>query len=252
MRLIRYRQNKIIHWGWIYEDRVGLVEGDIFGDYRRLEVDKKLENIEYLPPVEPSKIICIGRNYASHAAEHGVDVPEIPLLFLKPPSSLIAHKGTIVLPPQSTMVEHEAELAVVIGKKGRWIKPEEAADYVFGYTIANDVTARDLQRRDGQWTRAKGFDTFCPLGPWIETEFNPANSLIICKVNGEIRQMSSTRDMVFPVTQLVAYASTVMTLLPGDVLLTGTPAGVGILRSGDRIEIEIEQLGILENLVSNV
>ena len=251
MRLIRYRQNKIIHWGWIYEDRVGLVEGDIFGDYRRLEVDKKLENIEYLPPVEPSKIICIGRNYASHAAEHGVDVPEIPLLFLKPPSSLIAHKGTIVLPPQSTMVEHEAELAVVIGKKGRWIKPEEAADYVFGYTIANDVTARDLQRRDGQWTRAKGFDTFCPLGPWIETEFNPADSLIICKVNGEIRQMSSTRDMVFPVTQLVAYASTVMTLLPGDVLLTGTPAGVGILRPGDRIEIEIEQLGILENLVSN-
>ena len=134
MRLIRYRQNKIIHWGWIYEDSVGLVEGDIFGDYRRLEVDKKLENIEYLPPVEPSKIICIGRNYTSHAAEHGVDVPEIPLLFLKPPSSLIAHKENIVLPPQSNMVEHEAELAAIIGKKGRWIKPEEAAElYIWLY-----------------------------------------------------------------------------------------------------------------------
>lgn len=250
MRFIRFQHNKNIQWGWIYEDQLGLVEGDIFGDYRRLEVDMKLEDIEYLPPVEPSKIICIGRNYTSHAAEHGVDVPEIPLLFLKPPSSLIGHHGIIVLPPQSKMVEHEAELAVIIGKRGRWIKPEEADEYLFGYTIANDVTARDLQRRDGQWTRGKGFDTFCPLGPWIETDFNPADSLIICKVNGEIRQMSSTRDMVFPVNQLVAYASTVMTLMPGDVLLTGTPAGVGILRPGDRIEIEIEQLGKLENLVS--
>lgn len=252
MRLIRYMYKKTKQWGWVYEDQVGLVEGDIFGEFRRLEVDMKLEEIEYLPPVEPSKIICIGRNYTSHAAEHGVEVPDIPLLFLKPPSALIGHGGKIILPPQSNMVEHEAELAVIIGKKGRWINPEEASDFIFGYTIANDVTARDLQRRDGQWTRGKGFDSFCPLGPWIDTDYDPSDSLIICKVNNEIRQMSSTRDMVFPVSQLVAYASTVMTLIPGDVLLTGTPAGVGILRSGDQIEIEIEQLGKLRNTVSEI
>jgi 2-keto-4-pentenoate hydratase/2-oxohepta-3-ene-1,7-dioic acid hydratase in catechol pathway len=249
MRLIRYQLKNKIQLGWIYEEKIGLIEGDIFGDFRRLEVTIKLEEVKFLSPVVPSKIICIGRNYASHAAEHGVDVPEIPMIFLKPPSALIGHHEKIVLPPQSGLVEHEAELAVVIGKTGRWIKPENAANHIMGYTIANDVTARDLQRRDGQWTRGKGFDTFCPLGPWIETDFDPSDALIICKVNGEIRQMSSTRDMVFPVAQLIAFASTVMTLMPGDVLLTGTPAGVGVLKTGDQIEIEIENLGKLENIV---
>jgi 2-keto-4-pentenoate hydratase/2-oxohepta-3-ene-1,7-dioic acid hydratase in catechol pathway len=154
-----------------------------------------------------------------------------------------------VLPPQSQQVEHEAELVVVIGKRGRWIPLEEAHDYVLGYTIGNDVTARDLQRRDGQWTRSKGFDTFCPLGPWIETDFDPADAMVTCYVNGDMRQMASTRDMVFSVRQLIAYVSSVMTLEPGDLLFTGTPSGVGILRPGDMIEITIEGLGTLRNLV---
>jgi 2-keto-4-pentenoate hydratase/2-oxohepta-3-ene-1,7-dioic acid hydratase in catechol pathway len=206
-------------------------------------------DVKLLPPVVPSKIICIGRNYASHAAEHKVDVPEIPLIFLKPTSSLIGNNDKIILPPQSKQVEHEAELAVVIGKSGRWIDPENAEDFIFGYTIANDVTARDLQRMDGQWTRGKGFDTFCPIGPCIETDFEPSDSLITCRVNQQIRQMSSTRDMVFPIDKLIAFISSVMTLEPGDLILTGTPAGVGQLKAQDTIQIEIEGIGILENSV---
>jgi 2-keto-4-pentenoate hydratase/2-oxohepta-3-ene-1,7-dioic acid hydratase in catechol pathway len=177
------------------------------------------------------------------------EVPEVPLLFLKPPSSVIGPGETIVLPPQSQKIEHEAELAVVIGKRGRWLDPENAKDFILGYTIANDVTARDLQRRDGQWTRGKGFDTFCPIGPWIETEFDPADAVVTCSVNGELRQMGSTRDMVFSVRQLVAYISSVMTLEPGDVILTGTPSGVGQLADGDHVRINIEGVGELHNNV---
>jgi 2-keto-4-pentenoate hydratase/2-oxohepta-3-ene-1,7-dioic acid hydratase in catechol pathway len=191
----------------------------------------------------------VGRNYAAHAREHDAEVPEVPILFLKPPSSLIGPEERIVLPPQSQQVEHEAELAVVIRRIGRWITADEAYQYVLGYTAANDVTARDLQRRDGQWTRAKGFDTFCPLGPWIETHFDPADALITCHVNGELRQMASTRDMVFRVRQLIAFASSVMTLEPGDVLLTGTPAGVGQLVDGDVVEVAVEGIGTLRNPV---
>lgn len=176
-------------------------------------------------------------------------MPESPLLFLKPPSSVIGPDAPILLPPQSERVEHEGELAVVIGKPGRWISPKHAHTHIFGYTLANDVTARDLQRKDGQWTRGKGFDTFCPLGPWIETEFDPSDALLTCHVNGDMRQMGSTRDMVFDVKQLIAFASTIMTLLPGDVILTGTPAGVGPLTPGDVVEVSIEGLGTLRNPV---
>jgi 2-keto-4-pentenoate hydratase/2-oxohepta-3-ene-1,7-dioic acid hydratase in catechol pathway len=174
----------------------------------------------------------------------------VPLIFLKPPSTLIAHGETVFLPPQSQQVEHEAELAVVIGKTGRWVPPEEAHDHIFGYTVANDVTARDLQYRDGQWTRGKGFDTFCPLGPWIETEFDPADAVITCHVNDEMRQMASTRDMVFSVRQLIAFASSVMTLESGDIILTGTPSGVGTLQDGDEVEVTIEGIGTLGNPVA--
>ncbi len=176
MRLVRYRKRAggSIQWGWLSEDRVGLVEGSPFGEYRRKEARLSLDTVELLAPATPSKIICVGRNYAAHAAEHEVDVPELPLLFLKPPSSIIGPGGTVRLPPQSTQVEHEAELAVVIGQTCRWVEPKAAMQSVLGFTVANDVTARDLQRLDGQWTRAKGFDTFCPLGPWIETELDPA------------------------------------------------------------------------------
>jgi 2-keto-4-pentenoate hydratase/2-oxohepta-3-ene-1,7-dioic acid hydratase in catechol pathway len=179
-----------------------------------------------------------------------VEVPEIPLLFLKPPSSIIGPQEKIILPPQSAQVEHEAELAIVIDRRARWVTVEEAMGFVFGYTIANDVTARDLQRKDGQWTRAKGFDTFCPLGPWIETELDTSDILITCRVNEELRQMASTRDMVFSIAELISYASSIMTLEPGDVLLTGTPAGVGVLAAGDRVEVTIDGVGTLSNLVS--
>jgi 2-keto-4-pentenoate hydratase/2-oxohepta-3-ene-1,7-dioic acid hydratase in catechol pathway len=191
----------------------------------------------------------VGRNYAEHAREHNAEVPDLPLLFLKPPSAVIGPGEKIVVPPQSENVEHEAELVVVIGKKGRWIAPERALDYVFGYTIGIDVTARDLQRRDGQWTRGKSFDTFCPLGPWIETELDPADTLITCRVNEEMRQMASTREMVFTVAQLVAFSSTVMTLLAGDLIMTGTPAGVGSIKPGDVVEATVEGIGILRNPV---
>jgi 2-keto-4-pentenoate hydratase/2-oxohepta-3-ene-1,7-dioic acid hydratase in catechol pathway len=237
-------------YGWLFEDRIGPIEGSPFEEFMRGEASTQLSEARLLAPVLPTKILCVGRNYAAHAKEHDSEVPEVPMLFLKPPSAVIGPGDTILLPPQSRQVEHEAELAVVIGKRGRWIESQEALDYVLGYTAANDVTARDLQRRDGQWSRAKGFDTFCPLGPWIETEFDPEDVLITCHVNGEMRQMGSTRDMVFQIRQLIAYASSVMTLEPGDLLLTGTPAGVSSLAPGDVVEVTIEGLGSLKNTVA--
>ncbi len=250
MRIVRYQHaSEAPRFGWVQDNLVGELEGSPFGEYRRLDVVYQLGEVRLLAPVIPSKIICVGRNYVAHAKEHNAEVPEVPLLFLKPPSSIINPNDKIILPPQSRQVEHEAELAVVIGKRGRWIALEETNEYILGYTIANDVTARDLQRSDGQWTRAKGFDTFCPFGPWIQTDFDPADALITCHVNGEMRQMASTRDMVFSVRQLIAYASSVMTLEPGDLLLTGTPAGVSPLKSGDVVEVSIEGLGKLANPV---
>jgi 2-keto-4-pentenoate hydratase/2-oxohepta-3-ene-1,7-dioic acid hydratase in catechol pathway len=176
-------------------------------------------------------------------------VGEIPTLFLKPSTSLIGPGDPIRLPPQSEQVQHEAELAVIIGKRGRWIQAEDAMVHVFGYTIANDVTARDLQRSDTQWTRGKGFDTFCPLGPWIETDFDPVDALLTCHVGDELRQMASTREMVFTIPDLIVFISSVMTLEPGDVILTGTPSGVGDLREGIKVTITIEGLGTLTNPV---
>ncbi len=235
--------------GWILDGRVGPVHGDIFSEFQRGEATIPVASVQLLAPLQPGKIICVGRNYAAHAEEHGAEVPKIPLLFFKPPSAVIGPGQPIILPAQSQQVEHEAELAVVIGRRGRFISTEDAVDHIFGYTIANDVTARDLQRSDSLWTRAKGFDTFCPLGPWIETDFDPADALITCRVNGEMRQMASTRDMVFTVRQLIAYTSSIMTLEPGDLLLTGTPAGVGPLLPGDEVEVQIEGIGVLTNPV---
>jgi len=250
MRFVRYQYGSDAPcYGWILEDRVGPVDGSPFSDYRRMNASLPIEAVRLLAPVEPSKIICVGRNYAEHAREHGAEVPQIPLLFLKPPTALIGPGANIVLPPQSQQVEHEAELAVVIGKAGRWIPVDRVKEYIFGYVAANDVTARDLQQRDGQWTRGKGFDTFCPVGPWIETELNPADVLVTCRVNDEMRQMASTREMVFTVPQLIAYASSIMTLLPGDILLTGTPAGVGPLNAADVVEVTVEGIGTLRNPV---
>lgn len=250
MRFIRYRMGSDApRYGWVYEDKIGPIEGTPFGEYRRLEAEVPLHMARLLAPVEPGKIVCVGRNYAEHAREQNVDVPEIPLLFMKPPSAVIGPGDNIVMPPQSHQVEHEGELAVVIGRSGRWIAADEALSYVMGYTVANDVTARDLQRRDGQWTRGKGFDTFCPLGPWIETDLDPSDVLVQTRVNGEMRQMASTREMMFPVEQLIAFISSVMTLNPGDLILTGTPAGIGQLQPNDTVEVSVEGVGVLTNTV---
>jgi 2-keto-4-pentenoate hydratase/2-oxohepta-3-ene-1,7-dioic acid hydratase in catechol pathway len=211
-----------------------------------------LETVTLLPPVCPTKIICVGRNYVAHAAEHGVEVPAEPLLFFKPPSSIIGPGDAIVVPALSQRVEHEAELAVVIGKRCRNVTAEEAWEYVLGVTCSNDVTARDLQRKDGQWTRGKGFDTFCPVGPWIVTglrEDDITDLGIVCRVNGEVRQAGRTSQLVFSTSSLIAYAASVMTLEPGDVFLTGTPAGVGPLAPGDVVEVEIANIGVLRNPV---
>lgn len=251
MRFVRYiTGSEAPRYGWVYEDKVGPIEGVPFGEYRRLEAQIPIHMVRLLAPLQPSKIICVGRNYAEHAREQNVEVPDIPLLFMKPPTAVIGPGESIILPPQSKQVEHEGELGIVIGKIGRWIQANEALDYVMGYTVANDVTARDLQRRDGQWTRGKGFDTFCPVGPWIETELDPTDVLVQTRVNGEMRQMSSTREMIFPVEQLIAFISSVMTLLPGDLILTGTPAGIGPLLPSDVVEVSVEGIGSLKNPVT--
>lgn len=250
MKFLRFRApDKKIYYGWLKEEEVGLIEGDLFAEYRRLEASYPLRSVKILEPVVPSKIICLGRNYPAHAQEQEAAIPEVPMLFLKPTSAILPDGGKILLPPQSHQVEQEAELVIVIGKRGRWIPAEEAEKYILGFTIGNDVTARDLQYRDGQWTRAKGFDTFCPIGPYIETDLDAADVLITCRVNSELRQMSSTKEMVFTIPQIVAFVSSVMTLEPGDLIFTGTPAGVGVLNDGDTIEIAIEGIGQLRNIV---
>jgi 2-keto-4-pentenoate hydratase/2-oxohepta-3-ene-1,7-dioic acid hydratase in catechol pathway len=206
--------------------------------------------VRLLPPVWPSKIVCIGRNYAAHAAEQQAEVPNEPMLFLKPPSALIGHGAPIEIPAGIGRVDHEAELAVIIGKLTRRVSRTEALSCVLGYTCANDVSARDFQKKDGQWGRAKGFDTFCPLGPWITTDLDPSDLPVRCIVNGEIRQDSRTSKMVFDVPTLISFISHVMTLQPGDVILTGTPEGISELHDGDQVAIEIEGIGALHNPVT--
>jgi len=208
------------------------------------------EGAVLLPPVVPSKIVCVGRNYADHAKELGNEAPAEPILFLKPPSALLATGGTILRPAASQLVHHEAELAIVVGREAKNVKADAWRDYVRGFTCANDVTARDLQRKDVQFTRGKGFDTFCPIGPCLETDLDPADLRVVARVNGEARQDGRTSQMIFPCGVLFEFITAIMTLVPGDVILTGTPAGVGALESGDRIEVEIEGIGVLANEVA--
>ncbi|MFA5607362.1 MAG: fumarylacetoacetate hydrolase family protein [Leucobacter sp.] len=215
----------------------------------------RFADVRLLAPVIPrSKIVCVGKNYADHIeemrSETGGDAPEEPLLFLKPNTSVIGPGDTIVRPTISERVEHEGELAMVIGAVAKDVSEEDALGYVFGFTCANDVTARDLQIKDGQWARGKGFDTFCPLGPVIETDPDLADARVITRVNGEVRQEGSTAQLIFSLSRIVAHASQAFTLLPGDVILTGTPAGVGRLEAGDTVEVEIEGIGILRNRVA--
>lgn len=242
-----------VSYGWALDDQFQPLHGSPFsqahGELAAAGPRMPLAAVALLAPCQPSKVICIGRNYVEHAAEHGVDVPSEPLVFLKPPSAIVGPGDPVVLTPLSQRVEHEAELVVVIGRRARHLTQDNALDAVLGYTCGNDVTARDLQRRDGQWSRAKGFDTFCPLGPWIETELDWRQQQVQCLVNGVVRQSGHTRDMVFGVPELLAYASAVMTLEPGDVLMTGTPSGVGPLAAGDRVVVAVSGIGVLENRV---
>jgi 2-keto-4-pentenoate hydratase/2-oxohepta-3-ene-1,7-dioic acid hydratase in catechol pathway len=210
-----------------------------------------LSEAKLLPPVTPSKIVCVGRNYCDHAKELGNEVPAEPLLFFKPPSSLLAPGGVIRMPAVSARVDFEGELALVVGRRATKLAPNaDWRSYVRGYTLANDVTARDLQKKDGQWTRAKGFDTFCPVGPIVSDELDPAAGLTIeTRVNGELRQHGSTLDFIFSIPELLAYITAAITLEPGDLILTGTPSGVGPLQAGDSVEVSIPGLGVLSNTV---
>jgi 2-keto-4-pentenoate hydratase/2-oxohepta-3-ene-1,7-dioic acid hydratase in catechol pathway len=249
MKIARFSTGEDPQYGIIDGEEIVVLQGDpMFQGFVTTEERVSLGAVKLLAPVIPrSKVVGIGRNYAQHAAELGNDVPERPLLFLKPNTSVIGPGDAIVLPPDSQQVEHEAELAIVIGSVAKNVRAEDYADVVFGYTIANDVTARDLQKLDGQWARAKGFDTFCPLGPVIETEFDWKDALIEARVDGELRQEGNLSEMIFGVPELIAYVSRAFTLLPGDVILTGTPAGVSRFTSGQTVDVSIAGLGTLSN-----
>ena len=252
MIIARYESASGPAYGLVESHIVYALQGDVFGQFHKGAEIGPLEEVKLLAPVAPGKIVALGRNYAEHAKEHGSEVPKEPLLFLKAPSAVIGPDEPIVLTPLSQKVEHESELVLVIGKRARNVPEEKAWEYVLGVTCGNDVTARDLQSRDGQWARAKSFDTFCPLGPWIVTHLKPedvGDLGITCRVNGEMRQMASTREMLFPPIMLIAHITAAMTLLPGDMIMTGTPAGVGPLKAGDVVEVEVEGIGVLRNPV---
>ncbi len=232
-----------------------VAHGEIFEGYFEIEngiIDfegLRFENVRFLPPVKPEKIICIGLNYMDHAKELNMELPEEPIIFLKPPSAVIGHEDFIELPKQSKRVDYEGELAVIIAKRCKNVSREDALEYVLGYTCFNDVTARDLQRKDGQWTRAKSFDTFAPIGPYVACFKDASNLRIQTRVNGKVVQSSTTSNLIFDVPTLIEFVSSIMTLRRGDVIATGTPAGVGELKHGDIVEVEIENIGTLRNYV---
>ena len=251
MRLLRFRHGDRIATGVADSgsDTVRVLQGTFFEDPIPTGEELALDEIELLAPVLPSKLVCVGKNYAAHAAEFGMEVPDEPLLFLKPSTAVIGPLDPIRLLPVSKRVDYEGELAVVIGRLARDIRAEDAYRVILGYTCANDVTLRDLQKTDDQWARAKGFDGSCPLGPWIETDVDPNDVTVETRLNGEVRQHGSSVDMVYGVATLIEYITSFMTLLPGDVLLTGTPEGVGRLAAGDLVEVEVEGVGSLANPV---
>jgi 2-keto-4-pentenoate hydratase/2-oxohepta-3-ene-1,7-dioic acid hydratase in catechol pathway len=251
MKLCRFSYEGETLCGRIEGNAVRVCRGDLLGAMEPTGTTLPLANVRLLAPVLPGKIIGIGRNYAAHALEFGNAPPEEePMIFLKPPSSVISAGDAIILPVVSKRVDHEAELGAVIGRRARNIPEDDnPLRYVLGYVCVNDVSARDLQKKDVQFTRAKGFDTFCPIGPWIETELDPADVLVIGRVNGEVRQQARTSEMLFPVERLIRFLAGIMTLLPGDLIATGTPSGVGPLAHGDVVEIEVEGVGVLRNPV---
>ncbi|BDZ70241.1 fumarylacetoacetate hydrolase family protein [Methanobacterium petrolearium] len=256
MKLLRFKKDgkekngAIINGGMVEIEHSLLEAAHSHPDHLERKEFYLLNEVKILPPVKPSKIICVGLNYRDHAEELNMALPDEPILFLKPSTTVIGHEDSIIYPAQSHHVDYEAELAVVIGHEARFVSEDDALDYIAGYTVLNDVTARDLQEKDGQWTRAKSFDTFCPIGPWIETELDPSNQRVCMKVNGEVKQDSRTKNMIFTPKELISFISEIMTLQPGDVIATGTPPGVGPLQVGDVAEVNVEGIGTLKNRVT--
>jgi 2-keto-4-pentenoate hydratase/2-oxohepta-3-ene-1,7-dioic acid hydratase in catechol pathway len=249
VKLGRFKKDNTTFYGVITGDMVQETAGDIFAGHHILDVNHRLSELKVLAPCAPSKIVAVGLNYRTHAAEVRMELPQEPILFLKPSTAVIGPEENIIYPAMAKRVDYEGELGVVIGKRCKDVSLEQAPDCILGYTCINDVTARDLQKKDGQWTRAKGFDTFAPLGPFIETELDPSEVLIETFLNEEKKQSASTRDLIFPVQYLVSFISRVMTLLPGDVIATGTPEGIGPMQTGDVVEVRIKGIGVLKNFV---
>lgn len=249
MKMVRFAAGRRTRYGILNGDSIEVVNGDPFRSLRLTGEHYRLGDIRLLTPCLPSKIVAVGLNYRSHAKELDNPLPEVPLLFLKPSTAVIGPEDAIVYPSVSSRVDYEGEFGVVIGKKARRIASEDALDHVLGYTCFNDVTARDLQNRDGQWTRAKGFDTFAAFGPCIETELDPTDVPVETYLNGELKQQSNTSDLIYSVAEIINFTSEVMTLLPGDVIATGTPGGIGPMVVGDTVEIRIAPIGTLRNRV---
>jgi 2-keto-4-pentenoate hydratase/2-oxohepta-3-ene-1,7-dioic acid hydratase in catechol pathway len=253
VRIARFSLDGNVAFGVVEGDELEIIKGHPFAEFERSghKLPLGAEQVRLLSPVLPNKVVAIGRNYAEHAQELGNTVPDVPVVFFKPSTSVAGPDDPIVYPSFSSEVHHEAELAVVIGRMCKDVPRERARDVILGYTCANDVTARDVQRAEAQWARAKGFDTSCPLGPWVETELDPADLAVQCTVNGEQRQLGRTSEMVRSVEDLIVHITEAMTLLPGDVVLTGTPAGVGPVNAGDEVAVTIEGIGTLTNKVVN-
>lgn len=250
MKIARFQHDNKVEYGIIEDGLVRVIDGPIFEDNIRLsDIYISTDEIRLLAPVFPSKVVCVGLNYKDHAEELGIPIPDEPIIFLKPPTSIIGPGENIFYPAGIGRLDYEAELALVIKKISRDVSTENARERILGYTCLNDVTARDLQKKDGQWTRAKSFDTFCPIGPYICSNIDPDNADIKLLVNNEVRQSSATNDLIFPVDFLVSFISRIMTLLPGDVIATGTPGGVGPLSRGDEVEVNISAIGSLKNRV---
>lgn len=249
MKIVRFLHKGAESFGIVEGNSVRVAEGSPFGTFAPSGKSLSLSEVKLLSPCKPGKALCIGLNYRDHAVEFGHAIPKSPVVFLKPSTSVIAPLDYIERPAMSRRVDYEAELVAVIGRKAKNVSSGDAADYILGYTCGNDVTARDLQPKDGQWTVSKSFDTFLPLGPWIETKLDPSALEISALLNGERKQFSNTSNLIFPVPELVAYLSSVMTLEPGDIIMTGTPSGVGPMNSGDEIIVEIEGIGRLVNKV---
>lgn len=249
MKICRFSYNKIVLWGKVDGDSITALKD---APYKRIETTSRkipLKKVKILPPSVPSKIVLVGLNYKDHAVELAMDIPREPVIFLKPATALCGHNGIIVYPAGVKRLDYEAELAFVIKREARNISAKDAEKYILGYTCLNDVTARDIQKKDGQWTRAKSFDSFCPVGPWIQTAFDPSGVRVRLYLNGVLKQDSTTADFIFGVPRLLSFISMAMTLLPGDIVSTGTPAGVGPMKKGDVVEVEVEGIGRLKNMV---